>query len=297
MVAKLDVDVDKFWRDGFLILRRLFSPAEFKTMRDQVFASLEGREKRGDPVVDALADPYLKYWVHDERLVTVAKAILQSERLAYFGDGGYAVLGHKYEAGVDVGGWHRDNTDRSSTDAPDWQGRYSLIRFGLYLQDHRRQSGGLIVRRTSHDQILKGLSAHRYDRYLNTGIGDVGVWSMRIQHAGLGRCIRYMPGLALGPYLQRKLPEFLQAPFPREERTGFWISYAHPDHHLERHCQYLLTRSERLEMWQHAYYTEDTLKQCQRAGLEVVDMPTRMREALASGEQVGQHKHHHAMAH
>lgn len=99
MVAKLEVDVDKFWRDGYLILRGLFSPAEFRTMRDQVFASLEGREKRGDPVVDALADPYLKHWVYDERLVVVAKAILQSERLAYFGDGGYALAGAQVRGG------------------------------------------------------------------------------------------------------------------------------------------------------------------------------------------------------
>jgi hypothetical protein len=290
----VNLNIDKFWRDGYLILRRLFTPSEFKIIRDQVFASLEGRERRGEPLVDALADRHLKHWVYDERLVAVGKAILQSDRLAYFGDGGYAVLGHKYEAGVDVGGWHRDNTDRSNADAPDWQGRYSLIRFGLYLQDHRSQSGGLIVRRTSHNRILKGLSAHWYDRYVNTGVGDVGVWSMRIQHAGLGRCIRYSPRLALGPYLQRKLPEFLQAPFPREERAGFWISYAHPDHHLERHCQYLLTRSERLDMWRHSHYTDDTLLQCQSAGLEVIDMPTRMRVALANGEKIGQHKHHHS---
>jgi hypothetical protein len=119
---------------------------------------------------------------------------------------------------------------------------------------------------------------------------------MRIQHAGLGRCVRYIPRLALGPYLQRKLPEFLQAPFPREERTGFWISYAKPDAHLERHCRYLLTRSERLDMWARAHYSDEVLRQCAQSGLEVVDMPTKLRNALAAGEEVGNHKHHQNLA-
>lgn len=295
MATQYKIDVDKFWHDGYLVLRNLFEPNEFLEMRKQVFASLEGREKRGEPVVDALADPHLSKWVHDERILAAARAILGHNEIAYFGDAGYAVLGHNYEAGKDVGGWHRDNTDRSNLDAPDWQGRYSLIRFGFYLQDHRKTSGGLIVRKTSHNQFLHGLSAHFYDRYLNNGLGDVGVWSMRIQHAGLGRCLRGLPMIALGPYLQKRLPEFMQAPFPQVERTGFWISYALNDQHLERHCRYLLTRSERLEMWSKAHYSADTLENCRKAGLEVIDMPSRLRAALAEGAAVGQHHHHYQM--
>jgi hypothetical protein len=290
------VDNEKFWKDGYLIIRNLFSAQEFATMREQVFASLKGREERGEPVVDALADPHVRHWVHDERLIAVAKRLLDCQNLAYFGDASYAVLGHGYEAGKDVGGWHRDNTDRADTGAPDWQGQYSLIRFGLYLQDHSNASGGLIVRSQSHNRILRGWKAHLHDRYFNTGIGDAAVWSMRIQHAGLGRCIRGFPRLALGPYLQQRLPQFLQAPFPPEERTGFWISYARDDHHLERHCQYLLNRSERLDMWQHAYYSPEVLEQCAAAGLKVIDMPGRIRAAIAAGEPVGQQRRHYQLA-
>jgi hypothetical protein len=246
-------------------------------------------------VVDALADPHLQRWVYDERFIQVAKKLLGGDNLAYFGDGGYAVVGHGYTPGKDVGGWHRDNTDRSHLDAPDWKGRYSLVRFGLYLQDHSSSSGGLIVRRDSHNRVLRGWKAHLHDRYLNTGIGDAGVWSMRIQHAGLGRCIRGFPGLPLGPYLQKRLPEFMQAPFPPVERTGFWISYALDDQHLERHCEYLLNRSERLAMWSEARYSPEVIASCNAAGLKVIDMPARMRAAMAAGKPVGQHKHHYQL--
>jgi hypothetical protein len=291
----LKVDRERFWRDGYLVVRRLFTAAEFAEMRRRVLESLRLRESKGTPPVDALADPLLSEYVYDRRLLDVARFLLGRSDITYYGDASYAVVGHSYEPGRDVGGWHRDNTDRSNVDAPDWKSRYSLIRFGFYLQDHRYTSGGLMVRRGSHDRILRGWRAHLSDRYLNNGLGDVGVWSMRIQHAGLGRCVRGVPGVALGPMLQRRLPQALQAPFTKEERAALWISYGAEDEHLARHCEYLLTRSERLEMWQHAHYEPATLTACAYAGLKVIDMPERLRAALAAGRPVGQHRHHYQM--
>jgi len=292
----MNLDRDRFWRDGYLVIRQLFTPAEFADMRARVMESLRLRERDRTPPVDALADPLLSQYVHEPRLIEVARELLESRDIAYFGDGSYAVVGHDYEPGRDVGGWHRDNTDRSDLHAPDWRGRYGLIRFGFYLQDHRRTSGGLIVRRTSHNRILRGWSAHLQDRYLNSGPGDVGVWSMRIQHAGLGCCVRGFPGLAVGPAWQRRLPKFLQAPFGKEERAALWISYGAQGPHLLRHCDYLLGRSERLQMWQHAHYRPEVLEACASAGLQIINMPERMRGALAAGKPVGQHRRHYQMA-
>lgn len=286
---------DRFWRDGYLIVRKLFSAEEFQRMRARVLESLRLREQGGTSPVDVLADPLLREYVYDKRLLDVARQLLETDRIVYYGDGSYAVVGHNYEPGKDVGGWHRDNTDRSNTDAPDWRGRYGLIRFGFYLQDHRRTSGGLMVRRGSHNRILRGWKAHFFDRYIDSGIGDVGVWSMRIQHAGLGRCVRGLPMLAVGPAFQRKLPQFVQAPFGKEERAALWISYGAMGEHLDRHCEYLLTRSERLEMWQRAHYDAEVLDACAAAGLKVIDMPERLRAALVAGRPVGQHRHHHQM--
>jgi len=290
------LDQDKFWRDGFVVLRGLFSRSEFRTLRERVMESLHARERDGTPVVDCLAETVLAPYVYDERLLTVARRLLGSSDIAYFGDSNYAVVGHNYEPGRDVGGWHRDNTDRSDTTLPDWDGRYSLIRFGLYLQDHGGTSGGLIVRRTSHDRILRGWRAHLADRYLNTREGDVGVWSMRIQHAGLGRCLRGMPWFPLGPHWQKTLPEALQAPFGAEERAGFWVSYGLNDHHLQRHCDYLVRRTERLEMWRDAYYSAETRAACVRAGLTIIDMPARIRAMLEAGETVGDQRRHYQLA-
>ena len=40
-------------------------------------------------------------------------------------------------------GFHKDNADRVDPNAPDWNGRYTVLRFGIYLQDHYRHTGGL----------------------------------------------------------------------------------------------------------------------------------------------------------
>jgi len=294
-VDGIEIDVDRFWNEGYLVIRKLFPRSYVETLRQRVFASLRERETMNTPAVDGLADPHTAEYVYDPKILQIARTLLGSKDIAYFGDSNYAVVGHGYEPGVHVGGWHRDNTDRSNLDAPDWKGRYSLIRFGFYLQDHRYRSGGLIVRRKSHNQMVRGLKAHLYDRYLNSDVGDVGVWSMRIQHAGLGRCVRGMPWIGLGPFWQRTLPEFMQAPFNVGERAAFWVSYAIDDDHLRRHCDYLVGRTERLTYWQNSYYSDDTLEACRRAGLKVIDMPARMRSAIADGLQP-KHAHHYQLA-
>jgi hypothetical protein len=296
MVDGIKIDVDRFWKDGFLIIRELFPKDYFEGLRARVVESLRQRERSNAPAVDGLSDPLTAEYIYSPRILEVARTLLGNRDIVYFGDSNYAVVGHGYDRGVHVGGWHRDNTDRSNTNLPDWQGRYSLIRFGFYLQDHRKTSGGLIVRRGTHNGMMRGIKAHMNDRYLNNGMGDVGVWSMRIEHAGLGRCIRGMPWLPLGPRWQALLPELVQAPFCEEERAAFWCSYALDDQHLQRHLDYLIGRTERLEMWRNSYYSPDVLKACASAGLKVIDMPARMRAMIAEGKSVGTHKHHYQMA-
>ena len=116
---------------------------------------------------------------------------------------------------------------------------------------------------------------------------------MRLQHAGVGRHLRGLPSVALGPWKQARLPEWLQAPYTTETRVAFWVSYGADDAHLNRHCDYLVGRSERLEMWKDSRYAPDVLESCQRAGLKVIDMPTRLRSMLAAGHPVGRHEHHY----
>lgn len=286
------VDVNRYWRDGYLLLRNLFDPEEFGVMRERILEAVRRIEEEQAPVTDALSDSLMHPFVYDDRLIAVARRLLNRDDVTYFGDGSFAVLGRNYDP-ADAVGWHRDNTDRYDLGAPDWQTPYTLIRFGFYLQDHQRRSGGLMVRRKSHNIMMRGLQAQVNERYLNTGPGDVVVWNMRLQHAGVGRCLRGIPGVALGPWKQRRIPEFLQAPYTAGERAAFWVSYGIDDAHLKRHCDYLVTRTERLGFWKESHYTPEALALCDEVGLGVVNMPDRIRSMLAAGEPVGQHAHHY----
>ena len=289
-----DRAVGRFWKHGWLVVRQLFNAEEFEDLRARVFRSLDAVEKGARPACDLLGDPELSSLVHDPRLVAAARRILGGDPV-YFGDGSYAVVGRGYDEITEATGYHRDNTDRSDLNAPDWQGRYSLIRFGLYLQDHRRHSGGLMVRDASHNKLIRGWRAYLHDRYLNTAMGDVGVWSMRLQHAGVGRFLRGFGQRGISPALQKHLPAVLQSPRWDRDRAAIWISYGLKDHHLQRHLDYLYGRRERLDMWKDSFYTADRLEECRKAGLEVIDAPAELRNRLSQGIEVGQHQHHYQL--
>ncbi len=285
----------KFLSDGFQILRGLFSPEEFKRMRESVYNSLKKNKAAGVQMVDALGDEFMAPYVYDSRVLDVARELLKSDNICYFGDASYAVIGHNYDVKTATG-WHRDNTDRTpNKSSPDWQTPYTLIRFGFYLQDHKNKSGGLMIRQKSHNGIkskYKIVTLLR-ERYINTNIGDVAVWNMRASHSGVGKCLKWFSQIAISPYLENKIPSFLIAPNTTEERAAFWVSYGINDAHLKRHCDYLMHRSERKKMWENSYYSPETLKACKEAGLQVIDMPSRMRQAIDNGEEVGGHDHHY----
>lgn len=284
---------DNILNEGYYMFRNFFREGEVAELREKVVSAYNDRQKNGAVQNDALSDSVLAPYVYDERILEIARTILDTDKPVYFGDASYAVIGPEYRPKEDAIGWHRDNTDRSDTSLPDWEGPYELIRFGIYPQDHRFTSGGLMVRRTSHNQTMRGYKAHFMDRYLNNGINDLSVWSMRIQHTGLGRCIRGMPWLAVGPWLQGKLPEWMQAPMSKDTRIGFWLSYGREGNHLNRHCEYLLGRSERKKMWENSFYSDEILAACDAAGLKVRNMPEEMRKAIQLGQEVGQHQHHY----
>ncbi len=290
-----DKDVRLFWRRGWMIQRSLFTEGEFLEIRAQVLESLKDAESGRKPPTDLLADARLARLVAEPRLISLARAILKDDPV-YFGDASYAVVGRGYDEHKDATGYHRDNTDRSHLEAPDWNGRYPLIRFGLYLQDHRRRSGGLMVRQASHRRLLKGWRCYLYDRYLDTGLGDVGVWNMRLQHAGVGRFYRGFPRLAIAPAIQDRVPRWLQSPRWDQPRAAVWISYGADSDHLQRHVEYLFGRAERVRMWQHSYYSQETLDACRRNGLRVIDVGEQLRGRIAAGKPVGQHEHHYQLA-
>ena len=88
---------------------------------------------------DLLSNPLLRDVLLDGRLVGIASQLLGSDQIVYAGDSSFTINSGQH-------GYHKDNADRTDKNAPDWQGRYTILRFGIYLQDHTEHTSGLNLR-------------------------------------------------------------------------------------------------------------------------------------------------------
>jgi hypothetical protein len=124
MTKGIKIDTDAFWQNGYLLIRDVFSKTEVEELRKHVI------ELFPNGCGDILSKPFLREVLLDDRILDMAQKILGGKPV-YFGDSSCVKGKISY-------GWHKDNADRRDANAPDWQSKYTLIRFGLYLQDHSK---------------------------------------------------------------------------------------------------------------------------------------------------------------
>jgi hypothetical protein len=243
---------DRFARDGFVVVRNVFSAPEIEDMRacvrqqievdraegkfeDAFYQYMGVRSGRGD----LLSKIHLRGILLDPRILDTARSLLPAKPLLYFGES-------TYQLGSSGRYFHRDNVDRGKAEGPDWCGDYPLLRMGIYLQDHRRHSGGLKVR----------IGSHRHDGgracLVDSEPGDVVVWNMRTLHSGNAVRLRFWPSFAaLAPNGQLRrlrlgedmIPGWLQLPVERE-RAALFMSYGVESPHLDRYIAEFLGEYE-----------------------------------------------------
>src|SRR5262245_40424619 len=221
-----------FWADGYLWNKRVFTKDEIEQLRRRV---VECPDWQGD----LLSHPHLRSLVVDERVLTIARHLLGGTPV-YFGDSGFTI-------GPQSRGYHKDNPDRNDGNAPDWRDRYTVIRFGLYLQDHSRHSGGLNIRLASHNKLSDSDGANLY---LGTEIGDLTVWSLRTSHSGNGVLVKWLHRLPVEPALISQIHAGVLEPVERD-RIGVFVTFGLDDRHLTRYLEYLKTRAYAVAVWRH----------------------------------------------
>ena len=209
--------VEHYRRYGIVILKQ-YLPGD---SRDHLRALVEGRlesARQRDGVLKVPAFPRADFLLGDilavreleevdyvffgADLLNVARALLGSEQLLYWGDS-------SIQFGEAARGFHKDNVERDDASHDDWQGDYGLIRCGFYFQDHVAHSGGLKVRLESHT-IASHLEGRIAD--IATTYGDLVVWNMRLTHSGNNRKLRGLRQLALHPRLEAVAPQWLTLP-------------------------------------------------------------------------------------
>lgn len=261
-----NLDVEAFWTKGYQVLPGMYTPEEIKAFREAAYATrLDGG--------DLLARPAMRSILTDGRMVEVARKLLGTDDILYGGDSSVTINGTQR-------GWHKDNTDRLDQDAPDWKGRYTQLRFGIYCQDHYKQTGGLNLREGSHDicDLKSGPT-----RYVKVRPGDLAVWSMRITHSGNGMLLRWpWQNQVYGPKQQEKVPAWKVAK-AKEDRIAIFAHLGANDSHGHRYLDYLKTRTYMVDAWRKRPYDEEARQAAKEAGLTLRDLPAEVMDDPNAG--------------
>jgi hypothetical protein len=319
MESDIRIDAAKFWDQGYLLIRDVFSSGEIEEFRRRGF---ENRQRHGELQIDLLADRILRKAILDDRILSIASQIL-GDTPVYYGDSGFNIGQHTV-------GFHRDNVDRDDGDGPDWQSKYTQIRFGIYLQDHAWHAGGLRLVPQSHNAIS---NPGRKRKNVRTRVGDLAVWSLRTSHAGAASMLRLLPwiyvelpdvepltdriyrrirGMLTGlsaepsrnarwgpgymlpshPAIRVRVPRFLVAE-GGAERAAIFFTLGLADAHMERYISYLKTCRYAIEGWKSAEYGPDVWDAVRGKNIKVIDVGEEVRSQLAAGDtSLGVNKQH-----
>ncbi|GEM_PF-809509 len=281
MPSEIRVNVPQFWDQGYLLIRDVFSKAEVEDFRRLVLENPQWQ-------CDLLSHPRLRKALLDDRVLSIAAQILGVTPV-YYGDSNFTIGPATYF-------FHKDNADRSDDNAPDWKGPYTQIRFGVYLQEHARHSGGLRVIAGSHNSVSNP-SGKRVN--LRTRVGDLIVWNLRTDHTGAATLLRLLPWVCAeqrqtsrwnSRYLVR-----LNRPFPMivprflladdgPERAALFFSLGQEDAHLERYLSYMKTRTYAVEKWKNSEYGPDVWDAVRGKNIKVIDVGEEIRRRLAEGD-------------
>jgi hypothetical protein len=221
---------------------------------------------------DLLSKPLMRDVLLDGTLVGIARQILGEDDIMYAGDSSCTINSHQH-------GFHKDNADRKDPQAPDWQGRYTVLRFGIYLQDHTAHTGGLNLRDRSHNTV--SLRTGR-NVYVRSAVGDVVVWSLRTTHSGNGSLLAFPRGFQPSPELA-ELPRRLRrrtGHYPRwwreapadGDRIAVFAALGLDDAHHRRYTEYLKTRTYMCDIWRRSVYDQEVFDAAAKIGLTIRDL-------------------------
>lgn len=269
----IEVDVQKFHEEGYLIFRNVFDKNKIAEYRRKLDAAPPFE-------ADLIGEPDFCELVVDPVIIGIARKILGSQP-TYFG---FSSISRATTAGT--ASWHRDNADRFDFKAPDWTGGpYTMIRFGIYMQDHKNNSGGLLLRPNTHRADSVGLKTLLY---VDTQPGDLAVWNMRILHAGGGKRLRSDPERSIDiPEAAKIAPEdFL--PEPEGARYAAFITYGlSGDEHTERYLDYLSTRKFMTDLWSRAKVCDRAKELLANADVHYRDVWSEIKDRPGIGANAG----------
>ena len=278
---------ETFWKDGYVKIKAVFDKREITNLRKYI---LNIHETYPDKLKnkDLMLDSVIRKYLLDSRVISIVKEIL-TNKVTYFGDSSCTL----YENHKNVGSYHKDCTDRLDPNAPDWQSPYPLIRVALFLQDHKKQGGGVILGKKSHNHLFKkrslqvfyeevfGLLSGNF-KYIDSEIGDLVIWNLRTTHCPLGKYIKYSFKRPVSGRLNKLIPDFCKKSFSGK-RLLLQTTYGSKSKHLNRYIDYLKTRSYMVERWSSDKYNLKIKNDFKRNKIELYDFYKSINKQIKLG--------------
>jgi Phytanoyl-CoA dioxygenase (PhyH) len=259
-----------FEEQGFALKFGVFSAQEIESMRERVEAQfkLDTASGNAQQVMktqaqmakgDLLSKEHLRSILLDDRILFMVRDLLQSAQLVYFGDS-------TYQIGTGARGFHRDATDRTFGQGLDYEPGYNLLRVGIYLQDHKKYSGGLKVKAKSHKQ------QNGKTLFLDTEAGDVAAWSLKTLHSGNAVRLKGLPGISIdNSSIENRIPSFLKCDQQKERMSlfmTFGVAGKFVDHYIEN---YMLKRADVVGNLEASPYDAEAIQLCKDKGIALIE--------------------------
>tara|TARA_B100001093_G_C26792673_1_gene999693 strand:- start:634 stop:1506 length:873 start_codon:yes stop_codon:yes gene_type:complete len=268
-------------KKGWTLIKSVFSKQEISRFRNySLDHSINGGRNNGD----LLSHKELQKIIFDERINKIAKTLLNDNPI-YFGDSSVAV--HSVDKRISHG-FHKDSPDKDDPKSPSFQGEYSVLRFGVYLQDHVAKSQGLIIRSGSHKHA-NTTSGKKV--IVPSNEGDVVVWYLTTTHSGNAKRIKYLKNIVIADdgvskfqqFLYYRIPSFLIMPDPID-RISIFFTLGKKDHHLKRYIEYLKGRDYAVNTWMNSFWDTKTKNISKEKNIYLMDMSTELKNSKINSQ-------------
>ncbi|MDW5499823.1 phytanoyl-CoA dioxygenase family protein [Pseudomonas lundensis] len=164
-------------RDGFVIIRDLFTPEEMNQMNQSIDDFFKNK---GVTYRYGLTQPNIAVEEPEFSWVFEHPKVLEAYRAA-FGEGEFVFISHE-DIHHNMGfGWHKDDGKGYYFTEPYFTPECRVYKIGVYMNDHSTDGNGMSVRVGSHlkDNLTDGQAVS-----LATKPGNVVIFDVRITHAG-----------------------------------------------------------------------------------------------------------------
>lgn len=240
-------------KHGWMVIKNVFTNEEINTFR--AYAEKDKNHKG-----DLLSAEHLSKIILDDRILNIYKEATGHENLIYFGD---STLSYN----TSLSGFHKDSKDRHKKDSVEFKDKnYSLLRIGIYLQDHSKHSKGLCLRSDSHleQSIHKGKIIN-----VKSEVGDVIIWKLTTTHSPNAEIISLFPNYAFHPGLTKRLPNFLKKK-SISPRLALFMGFGVEDQYTEDYIEYLKTRAYAISRWNDSNYKKEDIQTLEKKNVKVL---------------------------